>query len=428
MKSWFIILGLLPFFSNCTQSAPKASKKNSAKNLSSLAQDQTQTDIGDESTSSDATSTPTVKDPQTASGRVDAKITMTVSDLISDTEVVFPTLKLTKTTADYFQVLRCAASYDMQTLQGESVRKTKSTLSADDLKWAWSQAVNDSHNCKIVAEYIISPTYLDMPAPSGNFYYIANPCISAANSTTGQDGCSFNLSFTDLMLDYENAFMDKMRDKAIELALNQSVLNSHLDEVGIVARKLETRLHLCEEFYAFKETEKAIRRGLIMLGLNIAGAIVGAVVGKFVKPLGMGGGAMMIGMFAQMMGSQIINDILNLNPKANSCLYGEDIAQGLSSQKEIDRARVSARDFETKFKTKETLDRLLTLTKPPNQQDPVGGIIAQDIARMQKVIADMNAIDQKVISVNSFIAAGNKYVEDQMSQYNSDSELSPMSP
>lgn len=433
-----IILLCLVFIMSCTQPSSSSGTKAIASKTSTKVSTQTKktqetlTKAGSEEseTEIDTKVEPALVDPDTVTGSINTKVTMSISDIINDPNILFPQISFTKGNSDFFQVLRCVASYEMLTLQGESVRKTTRTLPLADRKYAWSQARDDRHNCKVVGQYVLASSYVDLPAPTGSFFYIANACVDASHSASGQEGCSFKFSFTDNVIDYENAFIEKMRDKALELSEAQASLYARLDDVRQTARKFEVRLHLCEEYFAFKESEKSIQRGLIMVVLNIAGAVVGAVVGVVVKPLGVAGGAVMIGMLTQMMGSMIVNEALNLGPQINSCLNGEDkvLEMGLQKQKDIERARVYAQELQNKFNVKNTIDHLSELVRMPSQEDPVGGLIAQDLARMKKVMTEMNAIDSKVTSGNSAMAAANKFAQEQVDLAKSGGDITSPSP
>lgn len=416
MKTFFLFL-ISAIISNCTPSSRSQKQVKSTNTEQALHAPDHSSKISDEDAPSDTSDKPKTIDPSDVTGSIVSTTKLAPSDIISDLNILFPQLAFKKENGDYFQVIRCAASYDIVTLQGESIKNSKKTFSLEDLKWAWSQAVNDSRNCKIVSQFITTEVYLDMPAPSGNFYYVASPCVNATNSSTGQNACSYKLSFTAPVLNYQNNFIEKLRDKSTELALAMATLYSDLDTVRILAKKFEARLSLCEEYYAFTETQKALKRGFIMLVLSGVGAAAGAVAVPLLPAAigagigGAAGGAMMMGMFAQMLGSSVLSNLLNLNPASNSCLYGENIAAQSSPGHEQQRARVSARDYETKFHVVETMNKLLDYVRSADEAHPQGGIIAQDVARMQKIMADMNALDQKVISVNSLIAQGNSFAQ-----------------
>jgi len=365
---------------------------------------------------------PKLMDPLTAAGTISPKIALAPSDIVSDPTKMFPQISIKNVNADFFQIIRCVGSYNLVSNLGNNPR-TVTGLSAEEKKWAWSGAIGANKSCKIVSMYLTASPYIDMPAESGTFYYVANPCVSAARSSTGQEACSFNLSFTEPLVDYKNLFKEDVRRLAEDLATAQSALYADLDDVRLTARLLEIRLNLCENYFAFNETQKSLKSGIIELGLMIAGAIVGGTVSKLVKPIGSllggaSGGAMMGGMLAQSMGGAVIEEMLNLGPGFNSCLYGEEAVaqQGLTKEKDIQRARVAAQDYESTFNVKETLDHLAELVQVVDQAHPQGGKIAKDMARMQAVMTEMNKIDQTVISVNAFVAQGKEYVAGQMSQ------------
>ncbi len=415
--SQFVLTGLIASSAFFTFACTQSSNTNKTTNSSGV---QPKTSLGTDgsSTSSDTSTDTTLAsiNPTTASASIDSKVNMTVSDVVNDSSILFPTLTINKVTADFIRLLRCPASYEFQTLSGKKIRGANmSSLTIVERKYAWSDATGDNRKCKIVASYINSPTYIDITPSSGSFFYVANPCVTQARSTTGQEECSYDLSFSESVISYENTLIDKIRDQAIALSKDQAILNAAIDDVRITAKKLENSINACQEYFAFTETQKSIRSGLIMLGINIVGSVLGGVL---FGP----NGAIMVGMMTQLMGAEMLKPLLGLETGFDTCLSGEESVaqQGLTDQKAIDKARQFAQMYEEKFNVRETINHLTTLLADPQAADPSttpptpaspGGTIAQAIARMKKTMDEMHALDARITSANVAVAKGNKFVE-----------------
>ncbi len=415
MRTSIYLLSLLAFMACTNKTENKSSAKDQSSSLGSNTNSKGATNTKTNTNTASDPSQSAKIDPSTAAAKIDAKIKMSPADVMTDPNMLFPTMALSLTTADYVQILRCAASFQLKTLSGLTISPVDDTpapvSSPADRKWAWSAARNDSHNCKIVAEYLPGPIYADIAASSGSFYYIANPCIKAEKSTTGQDACSYDLSYSDRVYSFVNGFNEVVLDKAIELSKANAHLLSLVDDLRISSKLLELRLDACESRYAFNETEKALKRGFIMLGLFS----VGFIVGTSLPPLpGVGitggpGGGFMIGMLAMQMGSQTLTKLLNIGPGVDSCLQGDNAVYGTSAE-EIQRARQSVSYYESQYHVKETIDHMQALVKQadPAKKDP-GGDIQQALDRITKIMNEMAELDHRVANANLFIAQGNKY-------------------
>lgn len=417
MKNFIYILALL-FFTACTKTESKSAASHSQSSSSGSNTSSTGSSTSS-STGTAASSDPSQQpkmDPSTATATVDAKIKMSPADVMKDPNMLFPTMTLNLSNADYVQVIRCAASFQMKTLSGLTISPTDGNpppnSTPDDRKWAWSAALNDSHNCKIVGEYLPGPIYADIAAASGSFYYIINPCIKAEKSTTGQEACSYKLSFSNRVYDFVNSFNDTVLDKAIELSKANANLLSLVDDLRISSKLLELRLDACEGRYAFNETEKALKRGFVMLGLFSVGFIVGSTLPPIpvVGITGGPGGGFMIGMLAMQIGSQTLTKLLNIGPSVDSCLLGDDAVYGTSAD-EIQKARKSVAYYESEYHVKETITHMQALVKAadPSKNDP-GGDIQQALDRVSKVMNEMAELDNRVANANLFIAQANKAI------------------
>ncbi|MBI2603286.1 MAG: hypothetical protein HYW48_09540 [Deltaproteobacteria bacterium] len=360
-------------------------------------------------------------DPSTARATIAKEITYSPSDVFNNPNYTFPEVAITKTSAGFIQLLRCNNSYKFTTLTGQSLDQIKGKPSElQDMKDAWLQAINDYRNCKIVADYVSEPVYQDLAAPSGDYYYIINPCLNALKSKTNKEACSYRLEMSD-PFGFENLFEKDLRDKAVEISRIQAALMAKIEEVRNLADLLELRIRYCENYYATTETEKQWKVGMIMLGSGGLGYAIGSSFGG--PNMGV-----MLGQFTMMATSSVLTQKLNLGPQMNTCLiseekHAENLKQqaqtGMLKEKDRDRAIVAYRELNKHYSVPDILERLNELSKTDyNPQDEINesGLIERDIQRMQQALAEMNEIDQRVVLADDAIAQGNKLADEKMKE------------
>ena len=136
----------------------------------------------------------------------------------------------------------------------------------------------------------------------------------------------------------------------------------------------------------------------------------------------------MLGQFTMMATSSILTQKLNLGPQMNACLISEErhaeslkqqVESGLLKEKDRDRAIVAYREINKQYSVPDILERLDELSKTDyNPQDEINesGLIEKDIQRMQKALAEMNEIDQRVVLADDAIAQGNKLADEKMKE------------
>ena len=244
--------------------------------------------------------------------RVTRDIKIERSGLIDGVRV--PIVELDWQGAEYAQILRCVAGYELETTTGESIRSARKRADwRKRLKSAWVSAWNDSGRCQVVGEYIMAGRYPDIASDSGAFYYVINPCISKERSTSHRDECSYDL-VTTADFEYESALESRLRDKARELSAAESHLKALIGELGFIIEKFKINLRACEDMVAHERKMLAFKRGMLQMGFFIAGIAAGGVMG-----LNMG---IMVGQMAQGIGAQMVGTIIFKWPFtiANTCL------------------------------------------------------------------------------------------------------------
>lgn len=322
-------------------------------------------------------------------GSIQKKVPLADSGVLEGIKV--PVFSFDKKESDFFKVLRCNASYKFVTLTGEDINNP--TITLKDKEWAWSQAINDSFSCNIVGTHISATKFPDLASPGGSYYYVANPCFGKEKALSTKERCSYNLSRSDVYT-FKDTLRKEIRDKSRELADAEGALNSKLEKAIFYANVLEIRLRACENMVAFDSALNQFKGGLVMMGLLVVGGSLG---------FALGGGpnlAVMIGQMSMMIGGMLVNMKLGLLPVQNSCLQGVPPISHFKGQEKFHAfAKKYALKFEELFSVQKTLEGL---------QKTLSVDIPQAKARVEKVMQQMAALDNRTVTVDEAIVKANK--------------------
>jgi hypothetical protein len=339
---------------------------------------------------------PTYLNPLAASVTLDPTVNIIASPLFS--KALVPTLSMTFQGSDYAQILRCSSTYAFTTQSGIPIANIdRTSANRQSLQWAWLQAWNNSNSCEIANQMSNALSYPDIAAPSGNFYYVVNPCISAANSSTGQEACSYMLQVSNIF-QYTNTFQQQVQQKLVDLANAQSALSGYLAQVQFLSFQLSLQIQYCENYAAEKNALAAIRGGLVTIGIFAGISVLGA---------GLGFGAAGTFMFAQMgalIGTQMLQQFAGIGQnKGNWCT--------------LPYASRSEDNFNI-FDTQQQLTLLNNVTIPNQQQAAVNllnevsqldnSIISynQVLTKMSEAGINLNNLQSVVSAVNSIASTG----------------------
>lgn len=364
------------------------------------------------SSDSTNTNTPSVyRSPFDARAVIEREVSFGDALIIEEFQV--PSLEIQYDKADFVQVMRCAASYKMQSLTGEDIRHLAGRPGQQSaLEWAWAQAFNDNRQCKMVGVRIIAEEFQDLTAPKGEYYYVTNPCVLAENSVLKKDGCSYNLMLT-YPVTITDSFSDDLREKNEELAIAESSLNANLVNAKNLAKKIEIHLRACENKVANDIALLDFKKGLVQFGF----LAVGAAIGSFAGP----NGAVMLGQMAGTLGAQYFNtSVLRLpNGISNECIDSSVVATTEEQRKEASEVddrfnpfrsifgpQVGAANdasvqgkYEEEFQVQALTKRFQDLLAYPD------GPIARDTERVSQILNELYILDTRVVQINAESAA-----------------------
>ena len=192
----------------------------------------------------------------------------------------YPSITLTLSGAAYAEVWRCGASFKL--VYGNGLQELSAVSKSDPdyrsiAKEAFDRMRTSGSDCTAISIDASSPQINDYGAQSGNFYYVINPCVSGASSTTGRGGCSYALQLTPPM-QYTNTRAKGEVEILSGMYQAEGLLYTHFKEMErtlVSANAIATTCVLDEADRLYAQTRMG---GLIKLVTAIAGPVVNALV------------------------------------------------------------------------------------------------------------------------------------------------------
>jgi hypothetical protein len=226
----------------------------------------------------DGTTSQAPVDPGTVSAQVSAPALMAASD---GSSLQVPGFTVSRNLADYVEVLRCAKSFiPFAPGVGDARNLSKSSPTwRDNMRYAFAEAKAAYSECKIIGDHIVADSVRDLSSPSGQYYYIINPCVDQERTTKANVYCSYDLVFTPTII-YENKLSGEFIDAAGELARLEGMLSATMSRLYRHAEAMHQFRNTCDvEFFAATTNDRAMKAvaGIVTTGLAVgAGAVMGA--------------------------------------------------------------------------------------------------------------------------------------------------------
>ena len=265
--------------------------------------------------------------PRTIRVQLNSKIQLSPSKILPDFSA--PMLEIDKKNADFVKILRCSSNYEFIDVTGTAITKiVEERARYEGSKDAWALAIADYRSCKVIGEQIWSPSYLDLSAKTGSFYYVVNPCITKKQSSTKKEECSFNLERTE-NIKFTNALDEKLRKNFVTISEVTNEIDRLAAELSKLAKLLEGRIEACEDYVARINSDRAFTRGLTMMaifgagvGLFERGGLLRKMFGNKVEGFTGPNASVMVGLMAMNMGSMWINEAIGTTDQLNTCIVG----------------------------------------------------------------------------------------------------------
>ena len=178
-----------------------------------------------------------------------------------------PTLRINLDRATFVQILRCQENY-RKIAESAVARQNQQEMRG---RWFWINSFGDQTFCEIATLQFQATTFQDLAAPAGKFFYLVNPCVAAAQSSTAAGGCSYNLVLSDSVL-LSEPLTDSFREKAAQLAEVESQYDSTTDRLLNLGRQLHSQQSACIENHQNQETASRSKSQLTLLASIIVGA------------------------------------------------------------------------------------------------------------------------------------------------------------
>lgn len=389
---------LFLLFYSCSPLENKSTTSSKAKENKALEQiadsnDNTQTN------KEEAVSTSLSIEPFEATAYLKPAVTYVETGIFADIKV--PSIEISFGTAEFVQIMRCASSYQMESMFGESVRTMDDSLSSlKDKQTMWYTALRNNNICKNVSSKTESLNFQDYTAPSGSFYYVLNPCITKETSLTKQDDCSYRLSFSDVFT-YEGKIKDSLYDQARELSKIEQEIQAHMNNSYALATVLERKVRACENTIAMESATKKQLQGLLDAAIYSTTFAVAFLT--FGRDLGT---ASMVAELATQLGGMELKKIFDLGEIPNSCLDGgKYTAYDTLTGKKTEKAQLKAARYEAMYNIVETYNELekimmdsdLVYTNAEDKGD--GGLLKLALARYKTTLASMASTSNDVLTL-----------------------------
>ncbi len=329
------------------------------------------------------------------------KPTVTYVDTGIFVDVKVPSLEISFGTAEFVQIMRCASSYQMESMLGESVHTMSDSLSSlKDKQTMWYTALRNNKICKSVSSKTETLNFQDYTAPTGSFYYVLNPCITKETSITKQDDCSYRFSFSNIFT-YEEQIKDSLYDQARELSEIEQEIQAHMNNSYVLATVLERKIRACENTIAMESATKKQLQGLLDATIYTTGFIAGfLLLGKDL------GTASMVAELATQLGGMELKKLFDLGEISNSCLDGgKYTAYDTLTGKKTEKARLKAARYEGMYNIVETYNELekimmdsdLVYTSDEDKGD--GGLLKLALIRYKTILASMASTSNDVLTL-----------------------------
>ncbi|MCY4380947.1 MAG: hypothetical protein OXC40_05215 [Proteobacteria bacterium] len=237
-------------------------------------------------------------DPENAKITIDSLQLAPIDDDQDAEKIHFPLLRVTFEGANFVKVLRCKVAkkrFFVSALHGnkkftfnefqQALDSDSSSFRPAQYKYFWNSANKSAKSgCEYLGTHVVRERIFDFAAPSGDWYYLINPCVSTFFSSTGKEECSNRLVQSPEMMDY----VPEAETKNIELADDISKLEG---EAYVIAEKIiglafdiSAAQKYCEEGAAIDAHNASVDQGWAkIIGAGI-GVIVGMVMAPFVGP------------------------------------------------------------------------------------------------------------------------------------------------
>lgn len=339
------------------------------------------------------------KEPFEATAFLNPQVTLGDAGIFEGVQV--PSLQLQYGTADFVQVARCVQSYEFKNHFGEDVSTLDdSVASLEEKKTMWFNALRANRSCKMLSYKTTTQTLQDYTAPSGTFYYILNPCLTASTSVTKQEDCSYNLQFSGVVT-YEEQIREQLHDKAIELSSLEQTIHALMTEGQILAQLLESKIRACENTIAIETAQKKQLAGLLDATLYVVSfAAIVLVTGDV-------GNATMLAELVVGIGSNMfLKKAFRLGEIPNSCLdMGKYTAYDPFTGLQTEAALRQARRYEALYGVVETYNRLeqifvdTDLLYSDDYDEGDGGELEVALKQYQALLYEVAQQDSSVISL-----------------------------
>lgn len=205
-----------------------------------------------------------------------ARVTVSNPELVKDPysgKYQVPTIYLNFSGNDFVKILRCKK--DIYPQFDLSVARM-SSKPLEERKWLWIDYKGEPKWCKIASNHFAGEVFSDVHAPSGDFFYVVNPCVSEDIALQKQEACSHYLALSAAIF-YESKLSAEVTQKQTELADAEGRYDALIAKLLGLSRKIINNQQACEFSINHQESlrnVKAFGWDLLTAAIAVSGAFL----------------------------------------------------------------------------------------------------------------------------------------------------------
>ena len=216
------------------------------------------------------------------------------TQVATDAEILkFPFIKVEFDKANFVKVLRCRSDksgFFVDTHQKQTFEQFAASVPyaspMGSLRYQtyWNQAHRfDVSGCVSMGTHVVRERIFDLAAPTGQWYYLLNPCVAQSFSSTGKEECSARLVKTKVM-DFTsdvNAAVLSQAQKITNLEHRTLALS---ERMYVLTTQIAGETEYCETQAAIDAHNASIDQGWKKIIGGVAGAVLGFALSPFLGP------------------------------------------------------------------------------------------------------------------------------------------------
>lgn len=205
----------------------------------------------------------------------------------------FPFIKVEFDKANFVKVLRCRSDksgFFVDTNQKQTFEQFAASVPyaspMGSLRYQtyWNQAHRfDVSGCVSMGTHVVRERIFDLAAPTGQWYYLLNPCVAKSFSSTGKEECSAHLVKTKVM-DFTSDVNAAVLGQAQKITNLEHRTLALSERMYVLTTQIAGETEFCETNAAIDAHNTSIDQGWKKIIGGVAGAVLGFALSPFLGP------------------------------------------------------------------------------------------------------------------------------------------------